>query len=282
MPELEPVVQWIRLSPTEVKEDEIQTSFVNQIELGKSESPKYGWYVERLFYPKNSKGEFKNVSGSDREIKEFHEMIDYAVKNKRKIVVKNRDRFCRDVAFFMDTMTDLNAHEVQVFDLAHRRFLDPNTMEDQFGSVVDGMVVTIGRDKTATLFRQKIEKGLPIVRPPYGYKIKEEGGIWIPKKGEVETVKKLFEMLSQGEEPKAIWVSLGLDYWKFWGIVNNKAYIGKIQYRKKHKDSKKNIIREEEIVYQGKHQPIVSQELWEKAHAALEQRRKGLLSSPSI
>jgi len=93
---------------------------------------------------------------------------------------------------------------------------------------------------------------------PFGYDYDANQGILIPN-GNADTVRTVFELYTRGYSAQYIANLLGLKYDK---LVNNiltrKTYTGAIVYNS--------------IEYKGKHQPIISEELYEKVQAMIQDR----------
>ncbi|MBP2634999.1 MAG: Recombinase [Firmicutes bacterium] len=129
-------------------------------------------------------------------------------------------------------------------------------------------------------------------RPPYGYEIKKEGQTrtLIPHPEQADVVRLIFELYANGDmgghKIAAELNRRGAKTYtgKPWEsstvlfILKNEVYTGKVQWKKKEsKKSKdpdkkrdtKTRPREEWISVQGKHEPLISQELFDKAQAIL-------------
>ena len=205
------------------------------------------------------------LSGSDRSRPAFLKLIEDAKQGKfQEIIVDTRSRFCRDPAFFLDTMSRLTARGIKVWAYVDNRYLDESSYEDQFGSVVDGFAIIEGKKafkKTLDLF--KIQ-GKPMQNPCYGYKWSNKK--WIIEKDKANIVRQIFKSINEIPPKKptelANQFNISIDIVKRI-IKNKKIYEGFIIFKKYIKDNDgyirdskgKYIYTLEE--YKGVHEPII-------------------------
>lgn len=107
---------------------------------------------------------------------------------------------------------------------------------------------------------KRVEKGFWMGggRIPFGYDYDEKQGILIPNK-DAETVRKIFSLYLDGKSTITIAKILGLKYDRFIReILERKTYIGMIVFRG--------------LEYQGKHEPLISIETYERAMEIMELR----------
>lgn len=130
------------------------------------------------------------------------------------------------------------------------------------------------------------------VRPPYGYQIKKEGRdrVLVPHPEQADVVKLIFELYANGDMGankianelnrmgKVTYSGKPWESSTVLNIIKNEVYIGRLQWKKKEsKKSKdpekrrdtKTRPREEWIDVEGKHEPLVSKEIFDKAQAIL-------------
>lgn len=241
---------YARKSPDE-KED-TETSINNQIFLFKNVSKEKGFELVKIFVD-------KNVSGSDRQRKEFLKMID-EIKHSDVgvILVKDQDRFARDSAFFYDTLQDLEIRDKKVYSIMKNKFLSYEDLGDVITSVVDAYYITTQRKKTELLFNQKKELGLPPISAPFGYKNKNKK--WVISKVQSEKVKVVIDDYKNNVSYKITTQRLRISPIQYYRILknyHNGIYSGYVYYIKKIKDANKNIVRTEEVKYRGNHTPII-------------------------
>jgi DNA invertase Pin-like site-specific DNA recombinase len=141
---------------------------------------------------------------------------------------------------------------------------------DEFYSINLGVEVSRGMN-------EKVSRGEPVVPPPFGYVMID--GKYFPDKesGNADIVREVFERYSNGERQRALAIWLGdkgirtkygkrpdkrfVDY-----MLTNSTYIGKIRYTTdgSRAISQRDLSNESIIEVDGKHDPIISFELWQK------------------
>ena len=96
--------------------------------------------------------------------------------------------------------------------------------------------------------------------PPFGYDYDLDQGILVPNKN-ASTVREVFNLYISGYGPQKIAKQLGLKYEKqVMNMIERRTYIGKIHYNGKD--------------YQGLHEPIISEEIFELAAQKNKQRKR--------
>nr|DAJ66647.1 MAG TPA: integrase [Caudoviricetes sp.] len=104
-------------------------------------------------------------------------------------------------------------------------------------------------------------------RTPFGYDYDQNQGILIPNK-DADTVRKIYALYIQGFSAQRIADIVGLGYERLaQQILLRKTYLGIIEYNGEE--------------YQGKHEPIISKETYNKAMQIMENRKKGNLTTAS-
>ena len=141
---------------------------------------------------------------------------------------------------------------------------------DEFYSINLGVEVSRGMN-------EKVSRGEPVVPPPFGYVMID--GKYYPDKesGAADIVREIFERYANGERQRALAIWLGdkgihtkygkrpdkrfIDY-----MLTNSTYIGKIRYSTdgSRAISQRDLSNESIIEVDGKHDPIISIELWQK------------------
>lgn len=210
-----------------------------------------------------------DLSGSDRFRKGFTEMILEILKsNVEIIIVKDKSRFCRDTAFFLDTLKDLRAYNKKVFSIMDNHYLDPEDFGDMVTSMVDEKTIIDGRKKARLLLISKQEKGLPCIPAPYGYKYKtiKKEKVWVLDEKKADIVKKSFDLTLKKLDYKNICKELDISVNLYYKILKNRNYLGFVSFYNKIKDSSGKTIRKELVEYKGVHKQIVSEELFNKVN----------------
>lgn len=221
----------------------------------------------------DSTEEDRDISGGDRSRKGIRIQIDKAKEFKRInpeinviIVVKDSKRFARDSTFFKETLTDLQSYGIKVFAIMNNDFLDPSKIGDRLMSVVDEQTIFDAKKYAELNEKMKIEKKMPCIPAPFGYKY-DKNKNWVIKKSEAKTIVDILSSYVSGRDYKAIMKDCKVTKGKYYRIIKNAKnglFYGFICYTKKFKDSDGNIIREEEVKYKGNHKSIISQELFSK------------------
>ena len=243
-------IGYARKSPDDGESTE--SSILNQTHLIEDCAKKLGVELIDIYIDKSS-------SGSDRERKGFNDAINLAKKSKdiKLIIVKHQDRFCRDSSFFSEVLQDLDARDIKVYSIMKGSYLSYEDLGDMVTSVVDAHYIFSQRKKAKVLFQQKKQEGLPPMNAPFGYRIRN--GKWIINEKESKIVTQVFHSLENKEHYINVVSKLGISKSKYYRVIENikkGIYSGYIVYKWRTRDSKKVVIREEEIKYKGNH-PII-------------------------
>lgn len=131
--------------------------------------------------------------------------------------------------------------------------------------------------------QEKASRGEPVAPAPFGYRM--EDNRLIPDE-KAPIVREVFSMYAAGRGQMDIARCLGdrgvrtnrgtrpenrfIEY-----MLNNPVYIGKIRWSKEGRTASKRKYDDENIVvYDGKHEPIISEELWQAVQNRLSQEKK--------
>lgn len=236
-----------------------ESSILNQTKMIKKTVEERNWELIDIFID-------KNISGSDRGRKGFNDMKRRAIAEKVEILaVKDQDRFARDHAFFSDTLQDLDAHQIRVFSILKNNFLSHEDLGDVVTAVVDSNMIVKSRIKTHQLYSDKKEEGLPSFVSSFGYKFPKGKNVvknWIIKEREAEIVRQVCSDYLNKASLKETIVRLKINkplYYRIIRTARKGIYNGWIFYVKKFKDSAGNIVRTEDVLYKGKHEPILDE-----------------------
>jgi len=255
-----------RKSPDDKESTEV--SIDNQNRLIKSICKEKEWNLKKIFTD-------KNISGGDRYRKNFTIMISESIEIKDNnknynifIVVKDQSRFCRDSAFFKDTLKDLDVRGIKVFSISKPGFLNHEDLGDNVNALMGEQKIVEGKKYSEISFKQKMEDQLPSIPAPYGYKYnkKKEWVIDVIKSKKVSQVCLDFE---KGIKLKETLSNLKINkslYYRILKNVKKGLYSGYIIYERKYRDSNKIIVRTEEVKYLGHHPHIISQELFDEVN----------------
>lgn len=162
--------------------------------------------------------------------------------------------------------------------------------DDMFGSLIERIIEWMDQFYSIRLsgevkrgMAEKVSRGEPVVRPPFGYSMVESR--YVPDE-HAPVVRQMFSDYAAGVPMIAIARGLnsrgfrtirgnGFDNRGVEYILRNPVYIGKVRWSK---DGRTVSVREyyskNEIVRDGLHEPIVSQELWDAVQQRLAEQRR--------
>lgn len=166
--------------------------------------------------------------------------------------------------------------------------------EGEFGSLIERIIEWMDEFYLKNLsvevsrgMAEKVSRGEPVVAPPFGY-IMREGNYYPDKEsGAADIVREVFERYADGERQRALAIWLGekgirtrygnrpdnrfVDY-----IITNSTYIGKIRYTTdgSRAISRRDLSNDSIVEVDGKHEPIISMDLWEKVQKTREAQKK--------
>lgn len=242
-------------------------SINNQIKLIEQYCKDNSWSLSDIYID-------KNISGSDRNRKGFNDMKTKAISIKKEhpeldiyLITKDQDRFCRDSAFFSDTLQDLNAYGIKVFSILKNGFLSHEDLADMVTSIVDANVIVKSRIKALSILESKKKEGLPSIKAPFGYKYKDS--VWVADKRKADIVKDILNSFLNKENFKESIKRNKISVALYYRIINNLKkglYSGYIVYNRKIRDSGKNIVRTEEVRYRGNHEPLINEQMFNRVN----------------
>jgi len=265
------------------KED-TDTSIKNQQELNQTICKGKGWTLLESFID-------KNVSGSDRDrpglIKCIKRAKEYKVLHPQcevYILVKDQDRFARDYAFMGDTLKDFDAFGVKIYSIMKNDFLDSNDLGDTIMSVMNEQMIKEGRKKASILVEQKINKNLPCIPAPFGYKYGKNKS-WIIDSKKSKIVERIIKMYLNYEDMKDIirtnedgsiiskmsyiTNTLKINKSLYYRVLNNARkglYNGYVVFDRKHKGSGSKVVRIEEIKYKSNFPSLITEETYNEVN----------------
>ena len=223
------------------------------------------------------------------------------------VIVKDQSRFGRsyiEVGMYVEEFKDKGVRFIAVDD-GYDSMKSDYDMMFPMRNVINEYYAREASKKTKSAKRAKAKEGQYIgSRPPFGYKLdpKDRHHLVIDEPA-AETVRRIFRLAAQGvgynrmtkifrEEklltPIAYFNQHNPDYYKsdYWRgdfdwhvtsirvILDNEVYLGKLVYGKQKNKSMKSkekvkCPRDEWIVVENCHKPIISQELWDTVHKIL-------------
>ena len=228
------------------------------------------------------------------------------------VIVKDQSRFGRsyiEVGMYVEQFKELGVRFIAVSD-NYDSIKNDNDMMFPMRNVLNDYFAREASIKTKCAKKAKAKAGQYIgSRPPFGYKLDpNDRHHLIIDEPAAETVRRIFRMAAQGigynktakifREEKVLtpiaYFNLhnpdyyGSDYWRKefdWHvtsirvILENEVYLGKLIYGKQKSKSMKSkqkvkCPREDWIVVENCHEPIITQELWDSAHRMLSAKRR--------
>ena len=228
------------------------------------------------------------------------------------VIVKDQSRFGRsyiEVGMYVEQFKELGVRFIAVSD-NYDSIKNDNDMMFPMRNVLNDYFAREASIKTKCAKKAKAKAGQYIgSRPPFGYKLDpNDRHHLIIDEPAAETVRRIFRMAAQGIgynktttifraekvlTPIAYFNLHNPDYYKsdYWRkefdwhvtsirvILENEVYLGKLIYGKQKSKSMKSkqkvkCPREEWIVVENCHEPIITQELWDSAHKMLSTKRR--------
>lgn len=245
-----------------------------------------------LIDEKNIFIEEEGVSGRKAEKREaFKQMIGIAKsgnKNFDTIIVWKYSRFARNQEESIFYKGMLKKNEINVVSISEPLIDGP------FGSLIERIIEWMDEYYSIRLsgevtrgMTEKANLGEPQTAPSFGYDIDKENNIYIPNENEAPIVQFIFEKYASGEmemfniakylNQHNILTKKGKRFENrtIWYILTNPVYVGKIRWTPNGKLTREEIYdNTKSIITQGKHQSIISEELFNKARERLSQQRK--------
>lgn len=225
---------------------------------------------------------------SAKKRKQFNDMIALA-KQKDKpfqmIIVWKFSRFARNQEESIVYKSLLRKNGVEVVSVSEPLSDNP------FGGLIERIIEWMDEyylirlsDEVRRGMTERATRGLPNVAPPFGYRM--INGEYVIEEKEAAVVRSIFENFTAGANIRSIVTLLrstgiknqngniidnrGIEY-----ILNNPCYIGYLRWNPHGKSaSKRNFHNPDDILTKGKHEPIVSKEIYDQAQAILAERKK--------
>lgn len=231
---------------------------------------------------------------STKKRKSFLEMLKDAEEHKFDLIITREvSRFARNTVDTLQETRKLKAKKIEVW------FTEDNiwTMNDEDGELRLTIMATLAQNESKkTSIRVKAGQRISFENAvPYGngnilgYNRTKDGYVIDPVQS--KTVKRIFELYLQGNgmnrisyilEQEGYLTSTGLTHWDSSAVsrtLRNPFYCGTVVYRKQYVpdylEQKKinNFGDVEKVVVEGKHEPIVSKEDFEKVQNLLKKKK---------
>lgn len=220
--------------------------------------------------------------------KQFNDMIALA-KQKEKpfntILVWKFSRFARNQEESIVYKSLLRKNGVEVISVS-----EP-IQDNPFGGLIERIIEWMDEyylirlsDEVRRGMTERATRGLPNASPPFGYVMKD--GTFVIAEKEAEAVRRIFEMFVSGYKIKKIADTLRMS-----GVVNkagnyidnrmveyilyNPTYTGYVRWNPRGRSSSARIFNNpEDILRKSNHEPIISEELFQKAQELLKIRKQ--------
>lgn len=131
--------------------------------------------------------------------------------------------------------------------------------------------------------KEKAARGEALYTAPYGYRVKDK--VFVEQEEEARIVRYIFDQFISGKGIRSLAVELGEigvrtrrgkppDYRWVQYILGNQTYIGKIRWSEEGRINygRSDERKENRIVVDGQHRPVIDTETWDKAQSILKQR----------
>lgn len=281
-PLLKVAAAYIRVS--DERQDEYSPD--SQLKKTREYAAKEGYFIpdEYVFYDDGISAK------SAKRRKEFNRMIAMAKEKDHPfdvIYVWKFSRFARNQEESMVYKNLLRKKNVSVVSVS-----EP-IPEGHFGTLIERIIewmdefylINLGAEVTRGM-TEKASRGEPTCAPPYGY-VMHDKQYYPDESGPADVIREIFQRYADGAGMRELAVSLGsrgiktkfgnppdnrwIEY-----ILNNPCYIGKIRWSLEgvRAVSKRDYENQNIMTVDGRHEPLISMELWEKVQTRLEQQKK--------
>ena len=252
-------IGYTRLSQKEIGTEEImETTFERQAKLISRYAQSKGYILTHILQD-------NYTSGGKLESPTFKKLIQKAngVDNQ-VVIVKDLSRFARNLkrqedAYNLFTRKGVKLEVVMGIDPKEK-------FQRRLMGLVNEQYLDKMRDDTKNLHLSKLKSGLPITRPPYGYRRSAKTKQWVVNVSEAKKIHYIFQEYVKGARTMLdMGCEVGLSTSQVSCILQRKEYTGVLVVTKRYRDSDNLIYKEEKQEEKEKHKPIITQEQFEKA-----------------
>lgn len=271
---------YIRVS--DARQDEYSPA--SQLKLIRDYATRNGYFVpeEFVFYD-------DGISGtSTKKRTQFNNMIGFAKEKNppfSAILVWKFSRFARNQEESIVFKKMLKKNGVSVISIS-----EP-IGDDAFSTLIERIIEWMDEYYIIRLspevkrgMQERASRGEPVTNAPFGYKM--INGEYIPDPDTAPIIQKIFNDYASGKGMRTIALEIsaagtrtirgnsfdnrGIEY-----ILNNPVYIGKIRWSTDGKIASKRIYDEDKyMIVQGKHEPLIAEELYEAAQERLNREKE--------
>lgn len=168
------------------------------------------------------------------------------------ILVYKIDRFSRRLKDLIMALEQLKEKNIN-FTSVTEQIDTTSAMGEAFFQII-GVFAQLERgmvkERVELSFDRKIKIGEALFRAPFGYTYRDKK--LVPHPENAEKVREIFEMWASDIDYKEISKKFNIPSSTFYQIIKNPIYVGKIKYHNK--------------LYNGKHKPLISEELFNKTN----------------
>ena len=287
-----------------------ETSIEDQIASCKAMAAREGWSIaNRHIYADKAQSGAKHNRASLAELRAAAEAGEFKI-----IIVDDLSRIARDSLFLAMFMADMESAQVRVIGVADRvdTAEEQSDLTVQFRGIVNELYLKDLRAKTIRGIMGQKQRGFFLGEKTYGYESKPvwsttperddrpEGYDMRILETQARVVRRIFTMAAEGISINRIVKTLnregvkGMYRTKAWSpgsvsrILNNEKYKGRWvwnktrQIRNRKTGEKRTVPRPESewVVFEREELRIVSDDLWERAHARRRKARKAYGDGP--
>jgi site-specific DNA recombinase len=264
-PKLIPALAYIRLSKEErTKPESLETTFKRQEELIKEYAKKHGYSVLQVLKD-------KYVSGGKLETPAFKELVRLADGvNVKAVIVKDLSRFARNLKRQEDAYNLLKRRGV---DLKCVLDIDPaEKFQRRLMGIVNEQYLDKMRKDSRDLHVKRLEQGMPVSRPPFGYKIGKRKE-WLVDEAQAQIVRDVYDKYMKGKSYSQLQAEYGFSKNMFNKILHDQTYLGYLVYTHRERDDDQQVYKQEVKLYKAKHKPIITQEAFDRVQKKLKSIR---------
>ncbi len=212
----------------------------------------------------------KNITGTSVNRPSINYYKDLAVKEDFKLIITRSDRLGRGRALLeLIDYFEIN-HNVQIISIANDL---ADELQRETMAFASGLYAIIGRLNIRRLRERKAKDGLPYFQAPFAYKYNKKKE-WVVDEEKAKIVERVYQMILGDSGWKIICDKFKLNPKQYYKIIHDKNYTGKVWH--KHyiiEPLTKKIIRTEEVEYDGKHEVIISRDIFYKVQEKLKKKK---------
>ena len=156
-------------------------------------------------------------------------MADIESGRIQAIIIRKRDRLCRNLEMSLKLFRFLQKHNVQLFATSERINLDgtaSSKLELTIMMAIAEYQLDTTRENILQSKRRQLAEGLRMGKPVYGYNVGEKKGSIVINQAEANIVKEMYDKYEQGDSMQKIGRDYGWHVSKIRRCLENPCYIG--------------------------------------------------------